>query len=195
VGDAVYLFLDCETTGLPKRWGAPITDLENWPRIVQIAWLLYDETDRHVESMSCLVQPDGFTIPRDAQRIHGITTERALTEGRPLLTVLAELDAAADRSSIVVSHNLEFDRGVISAEYLRLGLDPLFRDKTLICTMVSSTEYCRLPGPYGYKWPTLPELHRALFGGTYVEAHDAGTDVAGCARCFFELKRRRLVAV
>jgi DNA polymerase III epsilon subunit-like protein len=109
--------------------------------------------------------------------------------------VLAELDAAADRSSVVVSHNLEFDRSVISAEYLRLGLDPLFRDKTLICTMVSSTGFCRLPGPYGYKWPTLPELHRALFGSPYVETHDAGTDVAGCARCFFELKRRRLVAV
>ena len=190
----MYLFLDCETTGLPKRWGAPISDLGNWPPIVQIAWLLYDETGRHVESMSCLVQPDGFTIPRDAQRIHGITTERALTEGRPLLTVLAELDAAADRASIVVSHNLEFDRSVISAEYLRLGLDPLFRDKTLICTMVSSTGFCRLPGPFGYKWPTLQELHRALFGSRYVETHDAGTDVAVCARCFFELKRRRLVA-
>ena len=190
----MYLFLDCETTGLPKRRGAPISDLENWPRVVQIAWLLYDETDRHVESMSCLVQPDGFTIPQDAQRVHGITTERALTEGRPLLTVLAELDAAADRSSVVVSHNLEFDRSVISAEYLRLGLDPLFGDKTLICTMVSSTGLCALPGSYGYKWPTLPELHRALFGSPYVETHEAGADVAVCAKCFFELKRRRLVA-
>jgi len=72
--------------------------------------------------------------------------------------------------------------------------NPLFRDKTLICTMMSSTGFCGLPGPYGYKWPTLPELHRALFGSTYVEAHDAGTDVAVCAKCFFELKRRRLVA-
>lgn len=27
----MYLFFDTETTGLPKRWNAPVTDLENWP--------------------------------------------------------------------------------------------------------------------------------------------------------------------
>ena len=38
----MYLFFDTETTGLPKNWKAPITDLENWPRLVQLAWLVYD---------------------------------------------------------------------------------------------------------------------------------------------------------
>ncbi|MCX6741278.1 MAG: hypothetical protein NTY61_02675, partial [Candidatus Parcubacteria bacterium] len=36
-----YLFFDTETTGLPKNWKAPIEDLDNWPRIVQIAWAIY----------------------------------------------------------------------------------------------------------------------------------------------------------
>ena len=29
--------------------------------------------------------------------------------------------------------------------------------------MQSSTNYCKLPGPYGYKWPKLSELHIKLF--------------------------------
>ena len=34
----MYLFFDTETTGLPKRWNAPVTDLENWPRSFAGAW-------------------------------------------------------------------------------------------------------------------------------------------------------------
>lgn len=191
----MYLFIDCETTGLPRRWNAPIHDVDDWPRAVQIAWLLYDEGSQLLESVSCLVRPVGFTIPREAQRIHGITTERAINDGLPLQTILTELDAASGRSSIIVAHNIAFDYPVISAEYLRLGLRSPLGGKDLVCTMKASTEFCRLPGRRGYKWPTLAELHYALFRTPYVEAHDAGADVATCAKCFFELKKRQLIAI
>ncbi len=39
----MYLIFDTETTGLPRRWDAPLTDSDNWPRAVQIAWQLHDE--------------------------------------------------------------------------------------------------------------------------------------------------------
>ena len=38
----MYLIFDTETTGLPKRFDAPITDTDNWPRCIQIAWQLHD---------------------------------------------------------------------------------------------------------------------------------------------------------
>ena len=188
----MYLIIDCETTGLPRNWKAPISDLGNWPRVVQVAWSRYDKADRHIQSTTHLVQPDGFTIPSEAQRVHRITTARARAEGKRLMTVLRELSAAAEKSEIIVAHNMRFDESVISAEYLRLGLDPPFGDKKRICTMMETTELCRLPGPYGYKWPTLSELHWELFKSEYEEAHDAGADVAACAKCFFELKKMRL---
>jgi hypothetical protein len=56
--------------------------------------------------------------------------------------------------------------------------------------MMQSTEICHIPGPYGFKWPTLAQLHQELFQTTFEDAHDAGADVAACAKCFFELKRR-----
>ncbi|NLV32198.1 MAG: 3'-5' exonuclease [Acidobacteria bacterium] len=185
----MYMIIDCETTGLPRSWKAPVTDLENWPRVIQLAWALYDGTDALLESVVRLVRPDGFTIPHEAQRVHHISTERALLEGRGLREVAADFSSAAARAEVIVAHNIKFDEKVISAEYLRLNQELPFRSKKRICTMERSTEYCRIPGPYGYKWPTLSQLYRALFQSDYQEAHDAGADVAACARCFFELKR------
>jgi DNA polymerase III epsilon subunit-like protein len=59
--------------------------------------------------------------------------------------------------------------------------------------MQSSTDFCRLPGRYGFKWPTLQELHGILFGEPMEGAHRALSDVRACARCYGELKRKGLV--
>jgi hypothetical protein len=53
---------DTETTGLPKRWDAPITDTDNWPRCIQIAWQLHDDMGKLIEHQDYLVKPDGFNI-------------------------------------------------------------------------------------------------------------------------------------
>jgi DNA polymerase-3 subunit epsilon len=189
----MYLVLDCETTGLPRNWRAPVSETANWPRVIQIAWSRFDTAGLPIETIIHLVQPEGFTIPDDAQRIHGISTERALIEGKRLLNVLQEFSAAVDKSDVIIAHNVRFDESVISAEYLRIKLKPPFEGKRRVCTMMQGTDLCRIQGPYGYKWPTLSQLHQKLFQSGYEEAHDAGADVAACARCFFELKRRGIV--
>jgi len=186
----MYLIIDCETTGLPRNWKAPVTDLDNWPRVIQLAWALYDASDSRLESVVHLVRPDGFVIPHDAQKVHHISTERALLEGSDLRVVAAEFSAAASKAEVIVAHNIKFDEKVISAEYLRLNQASPFQNKRRVCTMEQSTEFCRIPGNYGYKWPTLSQLYRILFHSDYQEAHDAGADVSACARCFFELKKR-----
>ena len=77
----MYLIFDTETTGLPKRWNAPITDVDNWPRCIQIAWQLHDELGNCIEHQDYLIRPDGFNIPYDAEKIHGISTELATEQG------------------------------------------------------------------------------------------------------------------
>jgi DNA polymerase III subunit epsilon len=190
----MFMIIDCETTGLPRNWKAPVSDLDNWPRAIQIAWSLFDRSDAHIESATHLVRPEGFIIPEDVRRIHGISTERALAEGKRLSDVLQEFSAAVGKAGIIVAHNLRFDESVISAEYHRLRLQPPFAGKRRICTMMQSTDFCKIPGTYGYKWPTLSQLHQVLFQCGYEEAHDAGADVAACAKCFLELKRRRIIS-
>jgi len=191
----MYLVVDCETNGLPRNWRAPVNDVANWPRAVQIGWALYDAQQARVLAESRIVRPEGFTIPADAVRIHGITTERAVAEGRPIAEVLGDLSSAASSAKVFVAHNASFDASVIGAEYLRLKLKPPFSPQSMICTMRGSADFCRLPGPYGYKWPTLDELYSLLHGTGFSGAHEAGADVAACAACFFELVKRGVITV
>jgi DNA polymerase III epsilon subunit-like protein len=191
----MYLVIDCETTGLPKDRNAPIRDVDNWPRVIQLAWALYDETQKAAETVVRLIRPEGFVIPGDVQHIHNISTELALSEGKDIAETLHALASAAADAKVLIAHNLDFDVNVISAEYLRLGLEPPFGGKKRICTMLQSVEFCKIEGNRGYKWPKLSQLHQKLFGSDFSEAHDAGADVAACARCFFALKDRGVITV
>ena len=66
----MYLFFDTETTGLPKNWRAPVADLNNWPRLVQLAYLYCDGDGNTLLSGDYIIKPDGFLIPESASIIH-----------------------------------------------------------------------------------------------------------------------------
>jgi DNA polymerase III epsilon subunit-like protein len=190
----MYLFFDTETTGVPRNYKAPASDLKNWPRLVQIAWLLTDEEAHEVSSAEYIVKPEGFIIPNDAAEVHGITTEFALRNGVDLQSVLSAVAANVNKASLLVAHNMQFDEKILGAELLRAGYPNVVDAKNRRCTMQAATNYCRLPGPYGFKWPTLQELHLKLFNESFDGAHRALVDVRACARCYFELKRLKVMA-
>jgi DNA polymerase III epsilon subunit-like protein len=189
----MYLFFDTETTGLPRNWKAPVTDLTNWPRLVQLAWLTYDDAGNKLIGQSHLIRPEGFIIPSESSRIHGISTERALSEGLALQTVLDEFQNLVHQSEVLVAHNMSFDEKIIGAEFLRKKMVNNIASKPKICTMEKTTNYCKINGPYGYKWPKLSELHHILFGVDFEEAHNAAVDINATAKCFWELKRRNIL--
>lgn len=190
---AKYVFFDTETTGLPKSWKAPVTDLANWPRLVQIAWESYGEDGEKMGEESFIIKPEGFTIPADSAKVHGISTERAEKEGVPLLGVLQEFYALVNEAEILVAHNISFDEKIMGAEFLRARMENILDKKKKICTMENSTKLCAIPGPYGLKWPKLAELHQKLFGTDFEEAHNAAVDIRATARCFWEMKRQGIV--
>jgi len=185
----MYLFFDTETTGLPKNWKAPVTDVNNWPRLVQLAYLQYDKDGTMISGGDYIIKPEGFTIPVEASMVHGITTERALNEGRTVLEVLQEFSNLIEQSETLVAHNFSFDEKIIGAEFLRNGINNGVISKQRICTMQSTTNFCAIPGPYGYKWPKLSELHYKLFRSYFEEAHNASVDITATAKCFWELRR------
>lgn len=189
----MYLFFDTETTGLPKNWKAPITDFENWPRLVQLAYQIFDDYGTLIKEGDFIVKPSGFTIPTEASSIHGITNERAYSEGKSLSKVLEEFKFLLDEAHTIVAHNVSFDEKIIGCEYLRLNLSNPLVDKDKICTMESSTDYCAISGPYGYKWPKLSELHSKLFNSDFEEAHNAIIDIQATSKCFWELVRLNVI--
>jgi len=188
----MYLIFDTETTGLPKRWDAPITDTDNWPRCIQIAWQLHDAFGNCIEHQDYLVKPDGFNIPFDAEKIHGISTELAQAQGESLEEVLIKFNEALSKTKFIVGQNVKFDLNIIGAEFHRTNIENILQELPVLDTCTEKTAtLCQIPGGrYGkFKLPTLAELHEFLFNERFVEAHNATADVEATTRCFFELIR------
>jgi len=190
----MFLFFDTETTGLPR---SASTDTEKWPRVVQLAWSLYDR-DGNRESRNCfIIYPTDFAIPMDSARIHGITTERAKTEGVSLHKVLPQFNDDVERATTIIAHNLDFDLPIVNTEFTRCRLETNLKKKHTVCTMKPReiVSWCKIPAKSGrgYKWPTLTELHLQLFQEEFTGSHNAGADVEACARCYFELVKRGII--
>ncbi len=188
----MYLIFDTETTGLPKNFKAPITDTDNWPRCIQIAWQLHDELGQLVEAKNYLIKPDGFDIPYDSERIHGISTRLAQEIGHDLRAIAEEFNQVLKKTKFVVGQKLDFDLNIMGCEFFRLGIEtPLNQLPSLDTCTEKTAQMCQIPGGIGgkFKLPTLSELHQHLFGEVFSEAHNASADVEATSRCFLELVR------
>ncbi len=191
----MYLIFDTETTGLPKSWNAPITNTDNWPRCVQIAWQLHDKYGELIEHQDFLIKPEGFNIPYDAEQIHGISTQLAQEKGEDLDSVLVLFNEALAKTDFVVGQNVSFDLNIMGCEYYRQDTKTKLNDLPILDTCTEKTaKLCQLPGGRGgrFKLPTLTELHQHLFNTPFAEAHNATADVEATTRCFFELIRKRV---
>ncbi|MBP6001365.1 MAG: DNA polymerase III subunit alpha [Flavobacterium sp.] len=191
----MYLIFDTETTGLPRSWSAPITDTDNWPRCIQIAWQLHDDMGNLIEHQDFLVKPEGFNIPYDAERIHGISTELAIEQGILLSEVLEKFNIALSKTKFIVGQNVGFDVNIMGCEFHRTGIGTDLSKMPVLdtCTEVTAS-LLKLPGGRGgkFKLPTLTELHQYLFNQPFAEAHNATADVEATTRCFLELIKREV---
>ncbi|MCA0930964.1 DNA polymerase III subunit alpha [Lutimonas saemankumensis] len=188
----MYLIFDTETTGLPKNWNAPVTDVDNWPRCVQIAWQLHDAMGNMISHEDYLIIPQNYKIPYDAEQIHGISTDLAMQNGKPLKEVLELFNLALSKTKFVIGQNLNFDLNIMGCEFYRLGVETNLNSIPVLDTCTEKTALlCEIPGGrYGkFKLPTLTELHEKLFNEPFQEAHNATADVEATTRCFLELIR------
>ncbi len=189
----MFLIFDTETTGLPKNYNAQLTDFDNWPRMVQLAWQVHDDKGRFVEAHNYIVQPEGFEIPIDAKMVHHISTKYATEHGKPLDEVLDIFLRSASKATRLVGHNIDFDLCILGCEFLRKkGENPLPNWQNVDTCTEKMAEFCQLPGGKGgkFKLPRLEEFHQILFGEKFDSAHNAAADVEATARVFLELVRR-----
>lgn len=193
-------FFDTETTGLPIDWKAPMTKLDNWPRVIQLAWMTTDLKGKILDQQEWLIKPDGWEIPVDKFWIdHGFNTATSMEKGHEMGHILCDFVSQLFKSEYLVSHNMDFDHKCLGAEMLRYNITG--KRLLKICTKEASTDWCKIPffnkghrASYSkmsqrYKWPKLEELHAKLFGADFDNKHQAGGDVAALVKCFFELVR------
>ena len=188
----MILFFDTETTGVPQNHDAPASDVNNWPRLVQLAFIKTDWEGNIIDSKDFIIKPQGFTIPKESTKFHGISNEYAIQSGSNLREVLELFNNEIERASIIVAHNIKFDKKIIAAEFFRNNITSSILNRTNICTMERSTNFCALSGN---KWPKLSELHKKLFNEEFQEQHNAKHDILATYKCFWELNRREIIKV
>ena len=195
----MFLIFDTETTGLPKNFKAPLTDFDNWPRMVQLAWQLHDNTGKLLQNNSIIIKPVGFEISQDMEKLHGISTRKALTNGEDLKSVLDYFKASVNCADYLCGHNVNFDLNIIGSECLRMGLPNIVKGKKYIDTKnEQTTNFCNIPGGAGWdrpRWPSLSQLYEKLFGVNFTGAHNAAFDVEATAKVLFETIKLGIITI
>lgn len=181
------LIIDTETTGLTRLSFANNFNYSQWPRLVQLAWLLC-QNGTIIEQGHALIRPQGFEIPLTATQIHAVTQKQALEHGKDLRQQLKELNAVMQRASTLVAHNLNFDLGILESESIRMQYRLNIPEKRL-CTVhlgrqyMQKTKGCKQGG-----YPKLSQLYETLFGFSYGPMHQAHSDAFACLHVFNQLK-------
>ena len=192
----MILFFDTETTGLAdfnKRARDPAQ-----PHIVQLAAIaMTDDLATEIDAYNVIVKPDGWTIPKEASDVHGITMEKA-AGGIPEKDAATKLLEMIALSALIVAHNITFDKFIARIAMRRYDLmtdaqDLWWKQLPTFCTMRATTDLCKLPGPFAgkFKWPKLQEAHQHAFGETFDGAHDALADVRACSRIYRWLQSQK----
>lgn len=178
-----YLFIDTETTGLPKR-GVLVTDGQ--ARVCQLAMLLTDNRGRSLAEFGGLVKPDGWEIGEEASKIHGLTTEFCEVNGFSAVSLVSLYQRFAKMAGVLVSHNTDFDRGMMEIEqaYVQRQQDEVFTvNREWFCTMNNNLHINN-----GKKPKLSFALQHYCQRDLGDKAHDAMHDVKACRDIFFAMR-------
>ena len=188
-----YIFFDTETTGLPKDYEAPYTDIDNFPRLVQLAWIVYEDT-RVVSRKNKIIKPIGFAIPEEATNVHGISTQSAIEKGQKVEVVLRSFLKDVRGADVLIGHNIKFDLNIVQSELFRFNIENDLDQIEVLDTMLLSVDYCKIPSKkYGFRYPKLIELYNKLFSKSFDDMHNAMADVKATAKCFWAMLDRGII--
>lgn len=200
----IALFYDSETTGLPD-FKAP-SEAAHQPHIVQLAACLVDlNTRKVINSMDVIICPDGWVIPDDVAKIHGITTERALDEGVPEASAIRVFMDMWAQSHTRIAHNEQFDARILRIALMRFEDDAVadhWKAGNAECTAKLATPICQIPptakmvkaGFNKFKTANLREAYLHFTGKELENAHSAMADVRGCMEVYFAIKEGSVTA-
>lgn len=199
------LIFDTETTGLPSERNALYTDYEKWPYIIQLSFILYDTTLRKsITTQDFIINiPDNVEISPESVSIHGITRTISKRKGVSIQLAMEEFQDYLSVADIIVCHNIAFDKAMILSTCCREKIPHNFASKGIYkseyCTMKRTTSLCAIPvkgrkGDTYFKYPTLTELHKKLFGTIPLGTHDSMADVLICLRCYIYIEHGHDIA-
>ena len=118
---------------------------------------LHAPDGRMISHDDFIITPNGFDIPFESGKVHGISTALAKRDGADIKTVVESFLAVVDQADFLVGHNLKFDLNIMAAELLRLGKENTLTEKAILDTCTEDTALlCELPGGRGESLNSLP---------------------------------------
>ncbi|MFD1185108.1 3'-5' exonuclease [Pontibacter rugosus] len=180
------IFIDTETTGIPRDWKAPYSDVHSWPYSVQVAWLLYTKEGKELKSEDHYIYEPEIEISEDSYRIHGITKEFLQENGKDRKTVLSLLAHDLEKyKPLVVGHFMQLDYHILGVGFHRANLPNPLPQLTTFCTMDVTAGFLLPPRK---NFLRLGELYQHLFQQPLELQHNAYWDARATAACFFRLQ-------
>ena len=185
--DKYLLFVDTETYGIPQDIFTSYKNIDNWPTIKQIAWIVYTKTGQ-------LVSAHNYSISVDSEQQVVPPSYYVPKEILPIHEILKLFQDDLSSCDVIVGHNIDYDVHVIMSEMHRFGYDTS-RLATIpqFCTMRNSVKICNFDTRHGDRYPKLQELYSKLFHRPFENAHDAYCDIKATAECFWEIFSRDLL--
>ena len=182
------MFVDTETSGLPKKWNAPYSSNGNWPFIVQISWLIYSRTGKLLKTENHYIKDSDYEISPESRAIHGISSALLEEKGKDRREVMGLLQHDLIKyTPLMVGHFLQLDYHMLGVGFYRAGIQNPVPELPIFCTMeLSATFY----SDSHKKHLKLGELYERLFHRPLEREHDALTDAQATADCFFELRKK-----
>lgn len=192
----MYLAFDTETTDLPRNHLELAHPFQ--PHLIQFGAIVFDDRGNEIDHLFTLVKPGpAAMLSTEAHNAHGISLERASTEGVERTEVFDWFVGNASRAERIIGHNVSFDIQIMSILGARLSGQAWVASCPVYCTMTQSAPLVNLPPTFRMlaagrnqpKPPTLSECVRHFFGEELPDAHNAGADVRACIRIFHHLVR------
>lgn len=200
------LFYDTETNGLPL-WNESSDHLLQ-PHITQLAAELFDaDSGRTLAFMDLLIEPAGWTIPKDLEQLTGITYDLAYRFGHLIDDALHTFVTMWSEAELRVAHNESFDQRMVRIEAFRHfgplhGFHDDWKNGAAFCTQANSVNILNLPptermlraGRNHPKSPNLGEAYEFFTGKKLEGAHNAAVDLNACKAVYFGILEHRAKA-
>ena len=177
------LVLDTETTDKPPGIKLMKETVEFWPFIVQMSFILLDDTTFKYTEYDYLIKTSAEITNSE---IHGITKSMNSAQGFAFSDIYEIFKLCVQQADIVIGHNLSFDLNMIQAECFRHKVTYV-PPRITYCTMMSTTRICNLPQ---HTWARLEELHTCLFHEKAMNLHNALQDCVICLRCYLKIMNK-----
>jgi DNA polymerase III epsilon subunit-like protein len=179
-----YIAFDFETSGLPKgRRNVRVTPETlhcfDTCRAVSLSAARFSSRGRILDTFDAIIHPTDFQISQGSIDVHGITQERAESEGRHFTEVFFEfMRFIGPRTTTMVAHNAIFDTSVLRSEMIRHQFDlSMIENLNFRCTLELHKEKHLSPIKLGV-------LYKQLFGIELENAHNSLEDCIACGRVY-----------